>query len=138
MPRKRAKEDHSSFNQVIGAMVEMMNSVTKASTEEEALNAVKAVFASNPDILSNPIVQAGLSLGLAMGNRDRANHITKEEMVLLRRWRKVTQGELAQALDVSVTFISEIENGHRPIPAKYMPIIRRFFDEREPGKGSAD
>jgi predicted transcriptional regulator len=63
--------------------------------------------------------------------------MTKEELVLLRRWSKVTQVQLAEHLGIGQVFISEMETGKAPIPAKHVKEIRRFLESRRSKEGDA-
>jgi DNA-binding transcriptional regulator YiaG len=133
MVRKPGKNDQRA-NEAIGVVLETLQSITTAKTENDALEAVKSMFERIPDVMANPMVQQFFAMGVSKGQSDSIDTMTKEELVLLRRWSKVTQVQLAAHLGLSQGFVSDMEVGKAPIPAKYVPEIRRFLDSRKPKK----
>ena len=134
MVRKPEKNDRQAV-EALGALLETLQSIMTSETEGEGLDAVKSMLARMPpDVLSDPTVKQFFAMGISFGQRDSAYMMTKEELVLLRKWSKVTQVQLAAHLGLSQVFISDMEVGKAPIPAKYIPEIRRFLNSRKPKK----
>lgn len=51
-----------------------------------------------------------------------------KQIQLLRKQRRLTQAELAEAIDSSQKYISEVENGHKEPSLKFCMKIANFFE----------
>ncbi|MCS1393494.1 helix-turn-helix domain-containing protein [Lysinibacillus boronitolerans] len=54
--------------------------------------------------------------------------IVPNNLKQLRKKRGIQQKFVAKSIGISANYYCQIENGHRVLPTKYLPIIRELFD----------
>jgi DNA-binding transcriptional regulator YiaG len=103
--------------------------IIDAKAEDEMLDAISQLFGGLTDVLSVPVFQQAMALGMMAGARDAAKQMRATgqmsalHLVGLRKSAGITQEELARHLGQPQTNISKWERGLRPIPKKHVPAI---------------
>lgn len=103
--------------------------IIEAKAEDEMVEAVSQLLGGLTDVLSMPVFQQAMALGMMAGSRDAVKEMRATgqmsalHLASLRKSAGITQEKLAQHLGQPQTNISKWERGLRPIPKKHVSAI---------------
>jgi DNA-binding transcriptional regulator YiaG len=103
--------------------------ILDAKAEGEMIEAISQLLGGLTDVLSIPVFQQAMALGLMAGARDAVKEMRATgqmsalHLASLRKSAGITQEELAQHLGQPQTNISKWERSLRPIPKKHVAAI---------------
>jgi DNA-binding transcriptional regulator YiaG len=114
---------------VVKHVASVLPKIVEAKAADELVEAISQLFSGLTDVLSIPVFQQAMVLGMMAGARDAekemraTGQMSPLHLVGLRKSAGITQEELARHLGQPQTNISKWERGLRPIPKKHVPAI---------------